>query len=204
MTGQMLEDESGAVLKPDMIGEETTEDIHHSLKIIESRTQALIDFVKATKSISQIPKPNIRKILIKELFDRITVLYRAKFKESGIKLETQVIPADLPLEVDLELIEQVLINLIQNAMEAMQETSNPGLILNAGKNEAGQVHISISDNGTGISKDKLEQIFLPFYSTKTNKSGIGLSLSQQIMMQHHARLEVSSEAGKGTTFIMIF
>jgi signal transduction histidine kinase len=204
MTGQMLEDESGAVLKPDMIGEETTEDIHHSLKIIESRTQALIDFVKATKSISQIPKPNIRRILIKELFDRITVLYRAKFKESGIKLETQVIPADLPLEVDLELIEQVLINLIQNAMEAMQETSNPGLILNAGKNEAGQVHISISDNGTGISKDKLEQIFLPFYSTKTNKSGIGLSLSQQIMMQHHARLEVSSEAGKGTTFIMIF
>jgi signal transduction histidine kinase len=204
MTGQMLEDESGAVLKPDKIAEESIEDIHHGLKIIESRTQALINFVKATKSISQIPKPNIRRILLKELFDRITVLYKARFKESGIKLETRIIPIDLSIEADLELIEQVLINLIQNAMEAMQEISNPRLVINAGKNEAGQVQISISDNGKGISKDILEQIFLPFYSTKTNKSGIGLSLSQQIMMQHHGRLEVSSESGKGATFIMIF
>jgi signal transduction histidine kinase len=180
MTGQMLEDESGAVLKPDKIGEESIEDIHHGLKIIESRTKALIDFVKATKSISQIPMPNIRMILLKELFDRITVLYKAKF------------------------IEQVLINLIQNAMEAMQEISNPKLEIKAGKNKAGQVQISITDNGKGISNDILEQIFLPFYSTKTNKSGIGLSLSQQIMMQHHGRLEVSSESGKGATFIMIF
>jgi signal transduction histidine kinase len=204
MTGQMLEDESGAVLKPDKIGEESIEDIHHGLKIIESRTKALIDFVKATKSISQIPMPNIRMILLKELFDRITVLYKAKFIESAIKLETQIIPSDLSIKADLELIEQVLINLIQNAMEAMQEISNPKLEIKAGKNKAGQVQISITDNGKGISNDILEQIFLPFYSTKTNKSGIGLSLSQQIMMQHHGRLEVSSESGKGATFIMIF
>jgi signal transduction histidine kinase len=148
--------------------------------------------------------PNIRKILLKELFDRITVLYKAKFKESAIKLETQIIPSDLSIKADLELIEQVLINLIQNAMDAMQEISNPKLVIKAGKNEAGQVQISIIDNGKGISNDILEQIFLPFYSTKTNKSGIGLSLSQQIMMQHHGRLEVSSESGKGSTFIMIF
>ena len=204
MTGQMLEDESGEVLKPGMISEETTEDIHHGLRIIESRTKALINFVKATKSISQIPKPNIRRISLKELFDRITVLYKAKFKESGIKLETQIVPADLSIEADLELIEQVLINLIQNAMEAMQETSDPGLAINAWENESGQVQISVSDNGAGISNEMIEQIFLPFYSTKTNKSGIGLSLSQQIMMQHHGRLEVNSESGKGATFILIF
>jgi len=204
MTGQMLEDESGEVLKPGMISEETTEDIHHGLRIIESRTKALINFVKATKSISQIPKPNIRRISLKELFDRITVLYKAKFKESGIKLETQIVPADLSIEADLELIEQVLINLIQNAMEAMQETSDPGLAINGWENESGQVQISVSDNGAGISNEMLERIFLPFYSTKTNKSGIGLSLSQQIMMQHHGRLEVNSESGKGATFILVF
>ncbi len=204
MTSQMLEDESGAVLKPDMIGEETTEDIHHGLKIIESRTKALIDFVKATKSISQIPEPNFRKVSIEELFDRITILYRGKFKESGLKLETQIIPADLCIEADLELIEQVLINLIQNAIEAMHETAHPKLIIKAGKNEAGQVQISVIDNGAGISSDILERIFLPFYSTKTNKSGIGLSLSQQIMMQHHGRLEANSVSGKGATFIMTF
>jgi signal transduction histidine kinase len=204
MTGQMLEDESGEVLKPGMISEETAEDIHHGLRIIESRTKALINFVKATKSISQIPKPNIRRISLKELFDRITVLYKAKFIESGIKLETQLDPADLSIEADLELIEQVLINLIQNAMEAMQETSDPKLTINAWENESGQVQISVSDNGAGISNEMLERIFLPFYSTKTNKSGIGLSLSQQIMMQHHGRLEVKSESGKGAAFMLVF
>jgi signal transduction histidine kinase len=204
MTGQMLEDESGVVLKPGMISEETTEDIHHGLRIIESRTKALINFVKATKSISQIPKPNIRRISLKELFDRITVLYKAKFKESGIKLETQIVPADISIEADLELIEQVLINLIQNAMEAIQETSDPRLEIKAWENETGQVQISVSDNGAGISNEMIERIFLPFYSTKTNKSGIGLSLSQQIMMQHHGRLEVNSESGKGATFILVF
>lgn len=203
MTGQMLEDESGAVLKPDKIDEETTEDIHHGLKIIESRTQALIDFVKATKSISQIPTPNIRKFNLKELFDRITILYKMKFKESGIRLEKYIIPADLSIEADLELIEQVLINLIQNAMEAMQETSNPKLVINAIKNKAGQVQISVSDNGAGINDDVLEKIFLPFYSTKVNKSGIGLSLSQQIMKLHKGRIDVTSEPGRGTTFTLI-
>jgi signal transduction histidine kinase len=204
MTGQMLEDESGAVLKPDKITEETTEDIHHGLKIIESRTKALINFVKATKSISQIPTPNIRIIQLKELFNRITVLYKAKFKESGIKLETQITPDDLTFEADLELVEQVLINLIQNALEAMDETPNPNLAIKAGKNDDGQVQISVSDNGPGISTDILERIFLPFYSTKTNKSGIGLSLSQQIMMQHHGRLEVTSEPGMGAKFVLTF
>lgn len=204
MAGQMLEDESGAVLKPEKIGEETTEDIHYSLKIIESRTQGLINFVKATKSLTNIPKPNIRRILLQELFERITILYQAKFKETGVQFEKQIIPADLFIEADLELIEQVIINLIQNALEAMQETSDPRLSIIALINESAQIQISISDNGVGISDEVLERIFLPFYSTKTNNSGIGLSLSQQIMMLHHARLEVSSGLRKGATFIMVF
>ncbi len=204
MTGQMLEDESGTVLKPEKIGEEVTEDIHHSLKIIESRTRALINFVKATKSLTQIPRPNIRKILLQELFDRIAILYQAKFKEMSVHFEKQIVPSDLSIEADLELIEQVIINLIQNALEAMQETSDPMLSLMASKNESGHIQITISDNGTGISDEMLEQIFLPFYSTKTKSSGIGLSLSKQIMMMHHARLEVVTGLKKGATFVMMF
>jgi two-component system nitrogen regulation sensor histidine kinase NtrY len=89
-------------------------------------------------------------------------------------------------------------------MEAMQETKEPKLSITALKNESGQIQISISDNGVGISDEVLERIFLPFYSTKPNNSGIGLSLSQQIMMLHHGRLEISSGLKKGATFIMIF
>jgi signal transduction histidine kinase len=204
MTAQMLEDESGTVLKPAKIGEETTEDIHHSLKIIETRTQGLINFVKATKSLTQIPKPNMRRILLKELFERITMLYQAKFKETGVQFEKQVIPPDLYIEADLELIEQVIINLIQNSLEAMQETSVPKLSITALINESGQIQISVSDNGVGISDDVLERLFLPFYSTKANNSGIGLSLSQQIMMLHHGRLEVVPGQKEGAILVMIF
>jgi signal transduction histidine kinase len=204
MTGQMLEDESGVVLNPGKIGEEVVEDIHHSLKIIQSRTQGLINFIKATKSLTDIPKPNIRRITIKELFDRIAILYQGKFKEMGIKFEKEIVPQDLYLDIDLELIEQAIINLIQNSLEAMQAIENPCLSLTASKNSSSQVQICISDNGVGISNEVIERIFLPFYSTKNSNSGIGLSLSQQIMMLHHARLEVSPDQKVGATFMMIF
>ena len=204
MSGQMLEDESGAVLKPDKIGEEVAEDIHHSLKIIESRTQGLINFVKATKSLTHIPKPNIRKISLQELFGRITILYQSRFKDKGVRFDKQINPPELFIEADLELIEQVLINLIQNSLEAMENTPGPRLSISAFRNESDHIQISITDNGTGIKDEELERIFLPFYSTKTNNSGIGLSLSQQIMMLHNGRLEVSSGLNKGSTFIMLF
>jgi signal transduction histidine kinase len=189
MTGQMLEDESGTVMKLEKIGEEVTKDIHHSLK---------------TKSLTQIPKPTLRKISIQEIFERIKGLYQARFKEAGVSFETRINPQDLCVEADLELIEQVIINLIQNSLEAMQGISGPSISLKAFKDEQGLVRITVSDNGAGINKEILEKIFLPFYSTRTKKSGIGLSLSQQIMMLHNARLEVQSEPGKGATFILVF
>ncbi len=204
MSGQMLEDESGAVLKPAKISEEAIEDIHHGLRIIESRTKALIKFVSSTKSLTQIPKPAIRQISVSELFDRVTTLFQPRFKEKGIQFEKKITPSELTVDADLELIETVIINIIQNAMEAMEEMPDPKLSFLAEKGELNQVQISISDSGKGISDDVQERIFLPFYSTKPNNSGIGLSLSQQIMMLHKARLEVTSQPGKGATFTMIF
>jgi signal transduction histidine kinase len=204
MTAQMLEDEAEVVQKPENIDDEVIKDIHHSLRIIESRTQGLINFVKATKSLTDIPKPILRKIFVTDLFERVFILYKAKFKETGVNFEKEITPHDLTIEADLELIEQVVINLVRNALDAMNETSDRKLSVTAMKNDSDHVQISISDNGKGISDEVLEKIFLPFYSTKTNNSGIGLSLSQQIMMLHHARLEVSSVINKGTTFTMIF
>jgi len=204
MTGQMLEDESGTVLKPSGIGEETIEDIHHSIRVIESRTQALVNFVKATRNLTQIPSPNKRRFSVAELFDRISILYQAKLKEAGISFEKQVTPPDLVIEADLELIEQVIINLIRNAVEAIHEIKDPRISLNAVKDDEGQVKISVSDNGEGISNETLEKIFIPFYSTKPGNSGIGLSLSRQIMMLHNGQIEVKSGSGDYTTFTLVF
>lgn len=204
MSAQMMEDETGVLQKPEKISEEVTEDIHHSLRIIESRTRGLINFVKATKSLTEIPKPSLRRIEIGDLFARINSLYKAKFKETGTKFEMEIHPPGLCIDADLELIEQVIINLIQNALEAMKDTKNPALNIVASRNDLQQISISVTDNGTGISEDILERIFLPFYSTKKNNSGIGLSLSRQIMMLHHGRLEVSSVANAGATFTLVF
>jgi signal transduction histidine kinase len=204
MSAQMLEDESGLLQKPEKIGEEVTEDIHHSLRIIETRTQGLINFVKATKSLTDIPKPNLRKISLHDLFERITLLYRSKFKETGLTVEFKINPSGLFIHADLELIEQVIINLINNSIEAMQDIMHPELSVIATKNASGHVQIAITDNGKGIRTEVMENIFLPFYSTKPNNSGIGLSLSQQVMQLHHARLEVSSHIMNGSTFTMVF
>jgi signal transduction histidine kinase len=204
MSSQMLEDESGAILKPVKIGEEAVEDIHHGLKIIESRTRALIDFVRSTKSLTQIPKPAIRQVKVGELFERIGILFQGRFKEKSIQFEKSLYPQDLSINADLELIELAMINLVHNAIEAMEGIEHSRLFFKAERNELNQVQIMISDNGKGISDDVLEKIFLPFYSTKPNNSGIGLSLSQQIMIAHNARLEVTSRPGEGATFMMIF
>jgi len=204
ISSQMLEDESGTVIKPSKISEEAIEDIHHGLKIIESRTQALIKFVTSTKSLTQIPQPAIRQISIIELFDRVTTLFQPRFKEKGIHFEKHITPSDLTVEADLELIETVIINLFHNAIEAMEDFPSPRLSIVAEKSELNQIQISVSDNGKGIREDVIERIFLPFYSTKPNNSGIGLSLSQQIMMLHKGRLEVTSQIAEGTTFTMIF
>jgi signal transduction histidine kinase len=204
MSAQMLEDDSGVVLNPAKIEKETAEEIHNSLKIIESRTKGLISFVKATKDLTHIPKPNIRNISVQELLERVTILYKGRFSEAGVQFYTEVSPGDLNINADLELIEQVIINLIQNALEALHDTSHPKLEINATVNKSGQVQISVSDNGPGISDEVQERIFLPFFSTKTNNAGIGLSLSQQIMLLHNARIAIVSDQKPGATFLMLF
>jgi len=204
MTRQMLEDESGTILKPDQISEEINNDIHHGLEVIESRTRAMINFVKATKSITHIPRPNICNVPIREIFDRINVLFSPKFIEAGVDFKTEVNPDNLSLKADLELIEQVIINLIQNSLEAMHGIKDPQLTLISDVNDTGQPRITITDNGQGISDEAAEKIFLPFYSTKPQSSGIGLSLSRQIMMAHSGKLELNQQSKKGASFVMTF
>lgn len=203
VTAQLLENESGEVIEPGKAGPEVLVDIHEGLRIIESRTSGLINFVKAAKNLTNLPSPNFRELMITELFERVGILYGPRFKNAGISFKSEIIPEDLCINADLELIEQVVINLIQNSLEALGETSRPELLLTARK-EGPHIVLSVIDNGKGISSEIIEKIFLPFYSTKENSSGIGLSLSKQILMLHHARLEVKSAPMEGATFSVVF
>lgn len=179
-------------------------DIHLSLQTISKRSEGLIHFVKEFRSLTNIPKPKPVQISVKILLEELTMLHRKELMEKSIQLTISVYPEDLTISADKNMIEQVVINLIKNAIQAFEDQENKLIELKASLNEKSRPVIAIKDNGTGIDPEAMEKIFIPFFTTKKSGSGIGLSLSRQIMRQHQGTLTVKSTIGKGTEFFMRF
>lgn len=184
--------------------QEQLQDIHLSLQTISKRSEGLIHFVKEFRSLTSIPKPKLAVIAVKPLLEELCLLHRRELTERNIQLDISVYPDDLTLSGDKNMIEQVLINLMKNAMQSFEEQENRVITLKAYLTEKSRPVISVRDNGTGIDPEALEKIFIPFFTTKKSGSGIGLSLSRQIMRQHQGTLTVKSTVGKGTEFFMRF
>lgn len=183
---------------------EQLNDVHLSLQTISKRSEGLIHFVKEFRSLTSIPKPKPVQIELKTLLEELSMLHRKELHEKNILLTITVYPEDLTISADKNMIEQVLINLLKNAIQAFEDQENKTIELKAGLNEKSRPVISVKDNGSGIDPEALEKIFIPFFTTKKTGSGIGLSLSRQIMRQHQGTLTVKSTAGKGTEFFMRF
>ena len=179
------------------------ENIYSALNTIESRTQGLLAFVNSYRNLTRIPKPNFRYFEVKELFERVLSLLHERMKSKGIECEVNVNPSTLKITADPDLLEQVLINLLINASDAIEGRENGKITISAFFNSKAQSIIEVSDNGSGIKQDILEQIFLPFFTSKPNGSGIGLSLSRQIIHMHKGRITVRSVPDKGSTFTII-
>lgn len=196
---KIMEDEHGNPVKINELALEEGVDIYKSIQAIEKRGEGLLGFVNAYRDYSKIPKPKMERVdLVAILNDLLAVL---KTDLKGIKVGFEADSEKLMIDVDRVLIEQVLINLLKNAAEALIETSNPQI----------QIHIisvnaniiSIVDNGPGISSEIQEEVFVPFFTTKPNGNGIGLSLSKQIMKAHGGDLTLTSSI-KGTRFEINF
>ncbi|MEQ9102523.1 MAG: ATP-binding protein [Imperialibacter sp.] len=198
---EMLEDEAGQPLPLSALDDESAKDVVDSLKTIENRSKGLVRFVEAYRSLTNIQPPRFEKIKVSTLFGEVEKLFLKDFDKKKIKLETETSPAGLEITIDKDLFEQVLINLVKNAGEAVEATASP-LIKMSATQDNGNVIISISDNGHGIPSDVLDNIFVPFYTTKKQGSGIGLSLSRQIIRLHKGTLTVNTELGKGTSFVV--
>ncbi len=196
---QHIASNQSSPLTPDQL-----QDIHLSLQTISKRSEGLVHFVKEFRSLTSIPKPKLATVSVKLLLDELCLLHRKELTEKHIVLEISVYPEDLTVSADKNMIEQVLINLIRNAIQSFDNQDLRQISLNAYLNEKSRPVISVQDNGTGIDPDALEKIFIPFYTTKKSGSGIGLSLSRQIMRQHQGTLTVKSIAGSGTQFTMRF
>jgi len=183
---------------------ETLEDIRSAVGTIEKRSEGLIHFVDSYRSLTRIPAPRFGIIPVGDLLDRIEQLALARKDSDHIKFSTSVTPQSLELTADADLVEQVLLNLVINAMQALKDRSNGRIDLAAHLNQRGRVVIEVSDNGPGIEKDVLGRIFIPFFTTRPEGSGIGLSLSRQVMRMHRGEITVASEPDQRTTFTLRF
>jgi nitrogen fixation/metabolism regulation signal transduction histidine kinase len=183
------------------------EDIYLATKTIQRRSEGLIRFVSEFRNLTHVPLPKFRPIKVQELFEHVALLMQNDIEDEQIRFNMCVEPTTLMIVADQEMIEQVLINLIKNALQALKECDEKldrHIILLAKQDEKNRPLILVKDNAGGIDKDALEKIFIPFYTTKKTGSGIGLSLSQQIMRQHKGNITVHSEIDKGTEFTLKF
>ncbi|MDG5799140.1 ATP-binding protein [Marinilabiliaceae bacterium ANBcel2] len=179
-------------------------DVKGALETIHRRTDGLIYFVNTYRNLTRIPEPHFSIFKIKDLLNTICDLHSDEFIRSGVEVKVEVEPDSLELSADLNLIEQVLINLVKNALYSLKERENARLILRSYLNRRGRVNLQVEDNGMGILPEVLDKIFIPFFSTKSSGSGIGLSLSRQIMRLHSGTINVYSKPEKGTTVTMVF
>jgi len=175
-------------------------DIKESLLAVENRSKGLIKFVNAYKDFSQTPELHITEFSFKNMMDKITSLLETDLSLKNIQLDLDIKPATLNISADEELLEQVIINLLKNSLEVLGEEGGAIRIF-CRKNENGSL-IKVSDNGPGIPSELVERIFVPFFTTKSEGSGIGLSLSRQIIHQHGGRINVASSLDPGTTFLI--
>ena len=185
------------------IEDEVMEDVQEGIQTIHKRSQGLIQFVNDYRDFTKLQKPNLKTFPVMELLQRVYNLMQKSYEEKGIKLNTEW-HSSKEITADAMLLEQVLINLLKNAMEAVVSVENPEVTIKCWDDFYANLHISMVDNGIGIDKENLKKIFIPFYSTKPNGSGIGLSLSRQIMRLHGGSINAQSEPGKGSTFTLIF
>ncbi|HHN48692.1 MAG TPA: ATP-binding protein [Bacteroidales bacterium] len=201
---QMLFSDEEAELKLSELDAEDSEGVLMALKTIQNRSQGLLNFVEIYRNLTRIPKPNFRYFPVKEIFERAEILLNPKFEQLGIRVTSKVMPADVMITADPDLIDQVTINLLLNAIDAVKATPDPQISMVASQNPNGRIGIDISDNGTGIKPDILDKIFMPFFTSKREGNGIGLSLSRQMMYLHKGNITVKSKPGEGSVFTLTF
>jgi len=187
---------------PDPTG--IAEDLELGIETIRKRSEGLLKFTETYRNLNKITKASLAKVFISGLFDNLHRLMQPTLEQKNIELTVILKDPLLAVEIDAGLIEQVLINLILNAIDAVKANPEPKIMLSAYSDNDNKILIKVADNGSGMPEDVLEQIFIPFFSTKKNGNGIGLSLCKQIMMVHKGTITVQSKVNEGTAFYLRF
>jgi signal transduction histidine kinase len=179
------------------------EDLAEGLEIIHTRGEGLMEFVKHYHSLAHLPIPVLEEVQLKPFLDKILNLIEPECAKNDIVIKLDVV-GSVQISIDPQLIEQVLLNLIRNSIQALEENNTGKSISITSDSDVTGVKISVRDNGCGIDIDNMDNIFIPFYTTRTKGSGIGLSFAKQIMRLHNGQISVKSDMGKGAEFILRF
>ena len=179
-------------------------EIQQALQTINKRSTGLLHFVNTYRNLTRIPKPNFKIFPVSELFKNIYLLMEEEITDNKVNFVTNIDPENIEVSADEQLIEQVIINLIRNSMHALDGRKNPTIELKTYYNKRGRVTIQVADNGTGILPEVLDKIFIPFFTTKQSGSGIGLSLSRQILRLHNGTITANSIPDEETIFTLTF
>jgi len=182
--------------------QEAVSDLKEALQTLEKRSKGMMQFVNAYRDFTTLPKPNFASLTVTELLHDVMQLLQTDLTAAGVLWQINVKPEMLSIKADSAQIQQVLINLIKNASESFSQPVSRMISINAYITD-GLTIIEVEDNGDGIEPEAIDNIFIPFYTTKKTGSGIGLSLSRQILQQHGGQLNVRSEVGKGTVFSLV-
>lgn len=194
---EQLEDNSGQLTQKEI------DDLRMGLKAIRNRSLGLSKFVDDYKTITEIPKPDLENVQVKELIDYVITLLRKSFLKENIVIRVSIEPENLTIRMDRKMVEQILINLLKNASRALEE--HPEAVISiSGDQKTGRGRISVTDNGCGIPFNFQDYIFMPFFTTKKDGSGIGLTLSRQLMKAQNGQISIQSREGIGTEVNLIF
>jgi two-component system nitrogen regulation sensor histidine kinase NtrY len=190
---ELLNNDSGSI-----------DDLEIGIETIKRRSEGLLKFAETYRNLNKITTLNLKKVYVRDIFENLLQLMQPTLEQKSIEFETILKDTDLALDADTNLLEQVLINLVVNAIEAVRDKPNPRIVLSSYLASNRKTVIKVADNGNGIPAEVLDKIFIPFFSTKKSGSGIGLSLCKQIMMLHKGNIQVQSAEGEGTAFLLQF
>lgn len=191
------------VANRDSLDKEDLQDLKPAIQTIKRRSEGLLDFVKDYRLIAELPTPELHFHSIGGILQHIKVLMQPFAQAKQVRLEVGHTSSKITINVDLKLIEQALINLVTNSIHAVEDTAHPLIEINY-RLEQNKLYIDVADNGKGVEAELLEKIFVPFFTTRKTGSGIGLTITRNIMKMHHGSLEVNSIPFERTVFSLVF
>jgi two-component system nitrogen regulation sensor histidine kinase NtrY len=186
---------SGAAQDPAMA------DVSAAVEVVARRSAGLMSFVDRYRKVAELPRPDLQPVALRAFVDGIDRLMSAVFQARGVSYRSRIEPDNLVVNADASLLEQAVINLLRNALDAVQDTPQPAVSLICAP-QGEFIAISVADNGPGLSDEIKDKLFLPFFTTKPGGSGIGLSIARQVALAHHGQIEARSRKGGGTEFVL--